>query len=424
MKLVTAFEHGWLSIGPAGDLTSVEADALGAAEHLLPRSCLEWGRNRVKFRQFCGVVQVQQLLQVEILPKVFPHQTPEQQRTTLINMLDITGDIQGLSAQQAGLGTNSHRLLDIFIRHFLQLLEVQLQQGLLRDYRNVEDTLEQVRGQIDIVRQLRENLLKPQRLACRFNELVADIPVNRLLHTALLCMVNLTNAPGLRQQIHSIRARFNGIGTIQQGDHLPCTDDLNRMQRRYASVLELARLFIQGQYLDARAGQQQVYSLLFDMNQLFERYVAANLRPAARPLGLRMLLQGPRRYLSQDSAGKNRLLMRPDITLLDAFDHPLFILDAKWKLLSSGNPLASLSPADLYQLSVYASTYRCKQVMLLYPEQADFRSEFQMTLNLEHPVTLTVVAMPLLAQASSLRARLSQLISSMHSLTSKAEIQG
>lgn len=403
MKLVTAFEHGWLSIGPVGDLTSLEADALGAAEHLLPGNCLEWGRNRVKFRQFCGVVQVQQLLQIEILPKVFPHQTLEQQRTTLIHMLDISGDIQGLSTQHAELGTNSHRLLDIFIRHFLRLLEVQLQQGLLRDYWDVEDTLEQVRGRIDIVRQLRENLLKPQRLACTFNELVADIPVNRLLHTALLCMINLTSAPALRQRIQSMRMYFNGIGTIPQVDQLPRTDDLNRMQRRYASVLELARLFIQGQYLDVRAGQQRVYSLLFDMNQLFERYVATTLRPTVRRHGMRMLLQGPRRYLGQDNVGKKRLLMRPDITLLDALHRPAAILDAKWKLLTSGNPLASLSPVDFYQLSAYASAYRCRRVMLLYPEQVDFRGELDMTLNLEHPVTLTVGAIPLTGSASSLQ---------------------
>lgn len=402
MKLVTAVEHGWLSIGPAGDLTSLEADALAAAEHLLPGNCLEWSRNRVKFRQFCGVVQVQNLFQIEILPKVFPHQTPEQQRTTLIHMLDVAGDIFGLSTQHAGLGTHSNRLLDVFIRHFLRLLEAQLQQGMLRDYQDVEDTLEQVRGRIDIVRQLRENLLKPQRLACTFNELVADIPVNRLLHTALLGVNNLATAPALRQQIQSMRIRFNGIGTIQQGEHLPRTDDLNRMQRRYAGVLELARLFIQGQYLDVRAGQQQVYSLLFDMNQLFERYVATRLRPAVRRHGLRMLLQGPRKYLGADGDGKEWLQMRPDITLLDALNHPAVILDAKWKLLTSGNPLASLSSADLYQVSAYASAYRCRQVMLLYPEQADFRGELQMTLNLEHPVILTVKAIPLTGSLNSL----------------------
>lgn len=395
MKLVSAFEHGWLSIGSEGDLTAPEADALATAEPVLPKNCLEWSRKRVKFRQFCGVVQIQQLLQIEILPKVFPHQTPEQQRTTLIEMLDTAGDIEGLSAQQAGLGTSKHRLLDVFIRHFLKLMEVQLQQGLLRDYRDLDDTLDQVRGRIDLIRQQRENLFKPQRLACRFNELVVDIPVNRLLHTALLCMANLATSPALRRRVQSLRMRFGGIGVIHKGDHLPRAEDLNRMQRRYANVVELARLFVDGQYLDARAGQQKVYSLLFDMNQLFERFAAIKLRPSARRLGLRLLEQGPRKYLGEDDTGKGRLLMRPDISLLNALNRPVAILDTKWKLLDSGNPIASLSPADLYQLSTYASTYRCDQVMLLYPEQSGFRGEYQVTLNLERPVTLTVLALPL-----------------------------
>ncbi|MFL1404626.1 McrC family protein [Marinobacter sp. M1N3S26] len=402
MKQVSAFEHGWLSIGNDGELTAPEADALAAGENVLPKNCLEWGRNRVKFRQFCGVVQIRQVLQIEILPKVFPHQTPEQQRTTLIEMLDTAGDIEGLSAQQAGLGTSKHRLLDVFIRHFLKLLEVQLQQGLLRDYRDVEDTLDQVRGRIDLIRQQRENLFKPQRLACRFNELVVDIPVNRLLHTALLCMTNLASSPMLRQHIQSMRMRFGGIGVIHKGDHLPRSDDLNRMQRRYGSVVELARLFINGQYLDARAGQQQVYSLLFDMNQLFERFVAAKLRPTARKMGLRLMEQGPRKYLGDDSTDKGRLLMRPDISLLNAQNRLIAILDTKWKLLDSGNPLASLSAADLYQLSTYASAYRCDQVMLLYPEQAGFRGEYRMTLNLEKPVMLAVLAVRLHGKSFSL----------------------
>ena len=404
MKLVSAVEHGWLSIGNEGDLTAQEADALATAESVLPKNCLEWSRNRVKFRQFCGVVQVQQVLQSEILPKVFPHQTPEQQRTTLIEMLDTAGDIEGLSAQQAGLGTSNHRLLDVFIRHFLKLLEAQLQQGLLRDYRDVEDTLDQVRGRIDLIRQQRENLFKPQRLACRFNELVVDIPVNRLLHTALLCMTNLASSPTLRQHILSMRMRFGGIGMIHKGDNLPRADDLNRMQRRYASVVELARLFIDGQYLDARAGQQQVYSLLFDMNQLFERFVAVKLRPTARKMGLRLMEQGPRRYLGKDDSGKGRLLMRPDISLWNALNRPVAILDTKWKLLDSGNPLASLSSADLYQLSTYAGAYRCEQVMLLYPEQAGFREGHTIDLKLEKSVTLSVIAVSLYGASFSFGA--------------------
>lgn len=397
MKLISAFEHGWLSIGNEGDLTAVEADALAAAESYLPKNCLEWSRNKVKFRQFCGVLQIQQCLQIEILPKVYPHQTHEQQRKTLIEMLAISGDIDELSVQQASLGTNSNRLLDVFIHHFLELLEVQLRQGLLRDYRDIDDTLSLVRGRINMTRQLRENLLKPQLLACKFNELIDDIPVNRLLHSALLRISGLTNSPVLLQKIHNMRIRFSDIGILHKSDKPPCIEDLNRMQRRYSSVVNLARLFINGQYLEVRTGQQQVFSLLFDMNKLFERFVATKLRPVARGLGLGLIEQGPRKYLGNDTNGKERLFMRPDISFIDTQKRPRVILDAKWKLLDSGDPIATLSSADLYQLSTYASVYRCDRVILVYPEQDGFRGEAKMTLSLERPVGLAVLAMPLVA---------------------------
>jgi len=110
------------------------------------------------------------------------------------------------------------------------------------------------------------------------------------------------------------------------------------------------------------------------MNHLFERYTASLLRPMARRQGLRLVEQGPRRYLGYDETGRGRLLMRPDIALLDQDGVPVAILDTKWKRIEAEEPMAGLSHADLYQMSSYATTYRCRNVGLLYPEQNRLRS--------------------------------------------------
>lgn len=396
MKYLTAFEHGWLEIGENRDLTTTEAEALATAESALPAGCLQWGYRRMKFAQFCGVVQVDGL-QLEVLPKVYPHQTEAQQRTTLLNMLTHAGDLEALEGRQAGLASSRTTLLDLFIQHFAQLLERQLQQGLLRDYRDIDDTLGQVRGRIDLIRQQRENLFKPQRLACSFNELMADVPINRLLHTALHLVTTLTDDPYLRRQLRGLCMRFADIGTLAPHECGPGSADLNRMQHRYARVVELAHLFLDGQYLDVRTGRQQAFSLLFDMNRLFERYTASRLRPLTRRHGLRLMEQGPRRYLAEDSQGKGRLLMRPDISLLNDSESTVAILDTKWKLLNGATPLASVAASDLYQLSAYANIYGCLQVGLLYPEQPGLGKETVHTLRLSGPsrATLSVQGIPL-----------------------------
>ncbi|MGM0983289.1 MAG: McrC family protein [Pseudomonadota bacterium] len=379
MRQLTALEHGWLVVGQGGDLSPQEAEALAAADGLLPPGCLQWGHQRVKFTQFCGVVQVDGL-QVEVLPKLTPYQTEAQQRDTLLTMLACAGDLEGVDTLGAGLATSRTTLLDLFIRHFARLLERQLQQGLLRDYRDIDDTLVQVRGRIDLVRQQRENLFKPQRLACRYSELVADIPVNRLLHSALRLVISLTTSPMLAQQLHALRMRFGEVDTLAPHERGPVAEQLNRMQSRYAPLVALAHLFLDGQFLDARSGRQQAFSLLFDMNRLFERYTASRLRPLARRHGLKLMEQGPRRHLGHEESGKGRLLMRPDISLLDTNRCPVAILDTKWKRIDGPDALASLSSADLYQLTAYATAYNCPSVALLYPEQSHLRADECQTL--------------------------------------------
>ncbi len=402
MRQLTGYEHGWLEVGEGHDLASHEAEALAAAKDVLPPGCLQWGHRRVKFTQFCGVVQVDGL-QVEVLPKLTPYQTEAQQRDTLLAMLDCAGDLEGVERLGAGLATSRTTLLDLFIRHFAHLLERQLQQGLLRDYRDIDDTLDQVRGRIDLVRQQRENLFKPQRLACRYSELVADIPVNRLLHSALRLVISLATSPMLARQLHALRMRFGEVGTLAPHERGPTAEQLNRMQSRYAPLVALANLFLDGQFLDARSGRQQAFSLLFDMNRLFERYTASRLRPLARRHGLKLMVQGPRRHLGHEESGRGRLLMRPDISLLDESRRPLVILDAKWKRIDELGPMAKLSATDLYQMAAYASAYNCGSVVLLYPEQAHLRIGQHEKMTVESTgATLTLAAIPLDGTASGI----------------------
>nr|WP_239056835.1 McrC family protein [Wenzhouxiangella limi] len=109
---------------------------------------------------------------------------------------------------------------------------------------------------------------------------------------------------------------------------------------------------------------------------------ASVLRPIARQRGLRLVEQGPRRYLGHDEAGRGRVLMRPDIALLDVDGRPMAILDTKWKRLETQNPLSGLSSADLYQMASYSASYHCRKVALLYPEQ------IALTMNQGHKIRL------------------------------------
>ncbi|MDW7748796.1 5-methylcytosine restriction system specificity protein McrC [Halomonas sp.] len=164
--------------------------------------------------------------------------------------------------------------------------------------------------------------------------------------------------------------------------------------------MTLAHLFLDGQFLDTRSGRQQAFSLLFDMNRLFERYAATRLHRFARRYRLKLVEQGPRRHLGHEENGRGRLLMLPDISLLDESQQPVIILDTKWKRIEGPDPLAALSAADLYQMAAYANAYDCGSVALLYPEQAHLRAGQRHTMTLAVPQApkLTLSAVPLNGQ--------------------------
>ncbi len=57
----------------------------------------------------------------------------------------------------------------------------------------------------------------------------------------------------LAQLLQSLRMRFGTVGLLATHERAPTAHELNRMQQRYAPLVVLAQLFINGQYLDARS---------------------------------------------------------------------------------------------------------------------------------------------------------------------------
>lgn len=386
MRRISTLEHAWLHVG--SDITREDADLLSWVAPALPPGAMERGHRKLKFTQFCGVLQVGHL-QIEVLPKIHGSSDIRDSQRSLLKMLAVAGEIDLPDAGEAQLSSNASTLLDVFIHHFARELELQLQHGMLLNYVDVEENLDQVRGRIDLLRQQRENLFTPQRIACRFSERSSDIRLNRLIRSALDIVHSMAADPLLQQYVGSLRSRFAAVNPLRQGEPLPEEGNLTRLQRRYSAVIKMARMFVSRRFQDVRSGSAPTFSLLFDMNTLFERYVARVLKQPARALGMRLIEQGPRRYLGTDDRGKGRLLMKPDITLLShGNDHGatlVAIIDTKWKLLNPSKVLSSVNAADLYQMTAYGYAYDCPSLALVFPEQAGLPASKPRRISVETP---------------------------------------
>lgn len=373
MPQITIREHEEVRISSKIDdqlsITEECATLLRNIESELPKGALSWGHNKVKFSQFCGVIQLGNIA-IEILPKIYGRESETNiSRDILIQMLYVAQWLIPKSHGAADLELRKNFLLDVFINHFCSLLFEQIHQGLIRIYQNEENNLPVIRGRILLNEHLKINTAHKEKVYCSYDELQVDNEYNQAIRATLRLLFTHANNIRLRQRLNELLFIFSDISdrvvTSSDVKKLP----LNRLIKRYEHVLQMCEWFLSGLSPDIYAGKHQVLSLLFDMNRLFEAYIGRVLRKVAVSEGMKLREQGPQKYLAvEKTTNKNIFLMKPDMTLMDKLGNPKVIFDTKWKLLDSTDNKYGISQADMYQMLAYAQRYECNDVVLIYPQ--------------------------------------------------------
>lgn len=396
-EVLTCLEHQSIPVQANrqnGDfaLTVKQARQLETAAGI-PADAFRWGNRSIQWRQFCGIVQLGDLT-LEILPKIHGKESdPGACRATLVKMLHKAGLMKVHHGGGAALQVQRHSLLDIFILEFSQLVREQVRMGKPRDYRLREDNLRVIKGKLDIGQQLRQNLCHRERLYCQFDELTEDILINRIVKYTLrnllpLCRANATKKAVLEQLMHHDDVR---------GQPVEATDldriILTRTNARYEPVLAWCRLFLNALNPDVAAGDHALLAILFDMNNLFERWLAAELRPIAHRAALGVRQQSPRKYLAyRPDVERPAFQARPDISLVNKTGAVAGLIDAKWKLLEPEENKLGISQADLYQMAAYANLYHQSRVVLAYPRQAGMQPLYRLVLSGARSVEVLILS--------------------------------
>jgi 5-methylcytosine-specific restriction enzyme subunit McrC len=375
MTHLTLREHQWCPVSDAGPMTERRAALLEALAKNWPAGALEWRRHSFKFAGFCGVVRVDGLV-IEVLPKITAENVPEATaRGVLVNMLRATGTFPAELPGGASLHTERHHLLDTFILAFCRQVSRELVQGVIRRYRELEENLTAVRGRIDFVQQVRRNLVHQERVACRYEELSADNPYNRVLKAVLLRLARVSAALDVRRAVNELQIRLAEVTDVPVTRQDVQALTFDRSNRRWENVFRQCEWLLAGFGPSVAAGRNESVALLFDMNFLFEAWVTRQWRRWCAPLGYTLSAQDRGRCLAQDSAGKNAFPLRPDIVIRDGENKVVQILDAKWK--QPGENLAGISQADVYQMTAYAQAYQCPSLGLIYPGWQDALLEIE-----------------------------------------------
>lgn len=351
----------------AADRLAAVANAtrLGGSER---SRTLEHGRTSLRAGQVVGVI-VAEGCSLEILPKI--HGLADDViRHRLINMLAVAMDLDVASGRLTSLGWQRDNLLEILIGLFAAKLTDAVRLGMPRRYVPHEEDLPALRGRLDATRQFTSLAASPQKLASRFDELSVDIALNQIMQAAVQKLQKLSRSQSNQRSLRELSFAYADV-TPHAGSRLRWDlVVLDRTNMRWRELLDLAQLLLGEKFQTTTSGAGQGFSLLFEMNMLFERYVAKMLQRAVRNTSLRVVAQTGGMYCLTELDGekRQRFHTKPDIRVLRD-NETVLVIDTKWKRLSRrvDDPKQGVSQADIYQMMAYGELYRSGCLMLLYP---------------------------------------------------------
>lgn len=351
-----------------------------------------WAADYAKASQWVGVIHAPGL-QLEILPKIdgaleeqndddtatdglSAQQADDQHeaRSNLLFMLAVSGDIPVRTRDLAQLATRRAPLSETLLRLFAERLRHELLVGAERRYVQREDNLRTVKGRLRMRQHIAHNAAHRERFFCAYEELGVDTALNRVFKATCRALLDATQASATLVALRDCLAALEDVADTLDPTPLFAHVHITRQSERFRELYGFCQLVWLQRSPTIRAGQTRTFSLLFDMNVVFERFIAGFLRRYVMPSlpGFELFPQATQHQLHLfDRAGKGVLRLEPDL-LLRRPDGAWLVIDTKWKRTSG---LRESKRADLYQLFAYAKRYQAATSLLLYPHMPEAADE-------------------------------------------------
>ncbi len=325
----------------------------------------------LKAGQIVGILAIPNLT-LEILPKI--DDDKNNTRMALVRMLNVVYDLRISDGEITALSKQQFDLLEILIRLFSIRLLTAVRRGLPRRYINHEEDLRLLRGKLDVTRQVTYLAARSDLIACRYDELSPDTPLNRVLKATVLKLSDISRSTANVRLLNELKIHFDCVSNVQN----PLNElvRLDRTNNTYHNLYRWACLFLKGDYQTTTSGQISGFSLLFAMNDLFEKFIGNILkRTLENPPESRVLLQNKAHSVLLNENGQKIFNLIPDV-VIRSNNKECIVLDTKWKHLNPKDDIKlGVEQSDIYQMMAYAHAYEPKRLILLYPWNKNIASE-------------------------------------------------
>ncbi|WPC03401.1 McrC family protein [Pseudomonas benzenivorans] len=328
------------------------------------------GRRVLKWDSYVGVLETPCGTRLEILPK--HHEQDDCQvksRQLLRKLIQQALQLKPREVSVASLELFDAPLSEWVMGQFLAELDLLVKRGVRFDYQRIEEEQRFLRGQLNVVAQMRQPPGRQHHFQIRHDVFLPDRAENRLLKLALELVAKSTQDAANWRLANELRAMLAEVPASRQVSQDLRAWSRDRLMAHYQAIKPWCELILNQQMPIAVSGEWHGMSLLFPMEKLFEQYVEGWLRQELQ-LVAQLKAQSASQYLCRQNNDR-MFCLKPDL-LIDTPEQR-WILDTKWKRVDARKPEKNydLSQSDFYQLFAYGHKYRrsdgVPKLVLIYP---------------------------------------------------------
>lgn len=316
----------------------------------------------VQFNSYVGVIQIGGLT-IEILPKADNNEKPDENlwQGVLLNMLRICKHINVDNVSESSLKKRYNSILEVYFEMYLNELEKLIKRGLIKKYRREQSNQLALKGKLVFAKNIQRNLVHKEKFYCEHQVYDREHLIHQILFKALKVLDSLLNN-SLRDKLNRVLFEFNDFKDVNITSKHFEKLSLNRKSTPYHKAIDIAKMLILNYSPSLNTGKDNMLTLLFDMNILWEEYVYRLLQKH-KPENTSVSFQNKMDFWSSNSRTKT---IRPDIIIKDSNTTPptTYILDTKWKIRDTHNP----DDSDLKQMFAYNLYWKAEKSLLLFPK--------------------------------------------------------
>jgi len=342
----------WLTLSDTALTALEEVNATGSGTRIR----VEYGRDeavRLHSSQYVGSITLPDGPDIRITPKAAG--------TNFLPLLKYAHDVRATTYDDPTPASSGATFIDALGALFAAELQRILTRAPHHEYTHTESTETQLRGQLDLQRQLQRQGPTPTAFEMSYDELTSDTVANRGIYQAALRLTYLVEDNQLSSQL---QRQHQQLRTWVSTDPVTPAElarvEPSRLNEHYETILRLAEHVLRNSYLDSFVPTQQTsFGILVNMNTIFENAIERAAQDVLRE-SEEWEATPQSRIKPIATGGDPPVNMYPDVVIKRG-DEVQLVADAKWKT-------GTISQSDIYQMTSYMLAHDVPGI-LLFPEQ-------------------------------------------------------